>query len=201
MAHVFDDIIVATDHKSVAFMAGKEGIKATMTGDHSNGSERVFAVASDLGLSASDVVVNVQADEPCLMAADLAALCRHMALRPRCQCATLAHRLPLIQSDDRNRVKVAVDLDKRALYFSRALIPSGDDSFLIHIGVYAYHYATLQLMQELSPTPNEIGENLEQLRLLDNGIGVDILKTQSSYHAVDVPGDVGKVEVILLSRQ
>ena len=199
-SNTFDAVRVATDCIRVSDVCDHYGVDSIMTKQvHTSGSSRVYEVAKELGLSAPDVVVNIQADEPCILSDDIAALCLYMEQHPRCQCATLAARSLSIQND--NRVKVAIDLDGRALYFSRAAIPYGAETRLVHVGIYAYRYSALELMQSLAPSPNEMAENLEQLRLLDNGVEIDIVEIQSIYHAVDVPQDVDRVEEILSGRQ
>ena len=199
-SNAFDTVRVATDSVRVSDTCSRYGIESILTKqEHISGSSRVLEAVRDMGLSGNDIVVNIQADEPCLLSSDIAALCLHMDNRPRCLCATIAFRSLPIQ--DANRVKVAIDLNHRALYFSRAAIPYGSQYQLVHVGVYVYRYSTLALMQALKPSPNEQDEGLEQLRLLDNGIWIDIVETQSIYHAVDVPEDVLQVEAILKSRQ
>ncbi|HLD30154.1 MAG TPA: 3-deoxy-manno-octulosonate cytidylyltransferase, partial [bacterium] len=111
---------------------------------------------------------------------------------------------PAEKDDCRNPdvVKTVMDIRGRALYFSRAPIPFLKEkrSQLIlckHIGIYAFRFPALKAFVFLKPSPLEKTEKLEQLRLLENGIGIKLVKTKLRLQAVDTPEDIKKVEKIL----
>ena len=202
-------IIVATDHADIAAACAAHGIEACMTrADHSSGTDRIAEVAHTLGLAPDTVVVNLQGDEPLIDPALLAACAARIA--PDVPMATCAH--PLSGAEDAfnpNVVKVVLDKQGRALYFSRATIPWHRDGFardraslppgyvpLRHIGLYAYSNAFLQEYPQLEASPLEAIEALEQLRVLWHGIPIAVHVTLDAPHAgVDTPEDLARVRL------
>lgn len=200
-------IIVATDHPDIAAACAAHGIEACMTrADHQSGSDRIAEVAHKIGLAPDAVVVNLQGDEP-LIDPQLLAACaaRISATVPM---ATCAH--PIADAADvfnPNVVKVVLDKNGRALYFSRAAIPWHRDAFaqsrdrlplayapLRHIGLYAYNNAFLQAYPKLEASPLEQVEALEQLRVLWHGFPIAVHVTDSAPQAgVDTPEDLARV--------
>lgn len=191
---------VATDSERVGDAVRAAGGTPVMTrADHPSGLDRVAEAASllrkDLDPDPDSVVLNVQGDEPFLNPAGLDHLVR-LFDRPEVRMATLA--APFAPDDDprdSNRVKVVTDRMGRALYFSRAPIPHGagpDLPPLLHVGIYAYRFATLRELAALPPCPLEIGERLEQLRALWNGIEIHV--AVGDYHSIgiDTPEDLAR---------
>jgi len=206
-------IIVATDHADIAAACAAHGIEACMTrADHPSGTDRIAEVAHTLGLAPDAVVVNLQGDEPLIDPALLAACAARIA--PDVPMATCAH--PLADAADAfnpNVVKVVLDKQGRALYFSRATIPWHRDGFaasreqlpagyvpLRHIGLYAYSNAFLQRYPQLEPSPLESIEALEQLRVLWHGVPIAVHVTEAAPHAgVDTPADLERVRLFYAS--
>jgi len=206
-------IIVATDHADIAAACAAHGIEACMTrADHPSGTDRIAEVAHTLGLAPDAVVVNLQGDEPLIDPALLAACAARIA--PDVPMATCAH--PLADAADAfnpNVVKVVLDKQGRALYFSRATIPWHRDGFaatreqlpagyipLRHIGLYAYSNAFLQRYPQLEPSPLESIEALEQLRVLWHGVPIAVHVTEAAPHAgVDTPSDLERVRLFYAS--
>ncbi|UTY55812.1 3-deoxy-manno-octulosonate cytidylyltransferase [Massilia sp. erpn] len=203
-------IIVATDHEAIRAACEEHGVEVCMTrADHPSGTDRIAEVAAALNLPADAVVVNLQGDEPLidpqLLSAAAARIGAHVPM------ATCAH--PLHDAADAfnpNVVKVVLDKQERALYFSRATIPWHRDAFaagrthadalpagyvpLRHIGLYAYRNDFLQAYPKLEASPLESIEALEQLRVLWHGHPIAVHVTASAPAAgVDTPEDLERV--------
>ena len=180
--------------------------------DHPSGTDRIAEVARKLALGPDEVVVNLQGDEPLIDPALLAASAALVG--PGVPMATCAH--PLNERDDvfnPNVVKVVLDKQGRALYFSRATIPWHRDAFakstavlppgyapLRHIGLYAYSAAFLQVYPGLEPAPLEQVEALEQLRVLWHGYPIAVHVTPDAPGAgVDTPEDLERVRACFQS--
>jgi 3-deoxy-manno-octulosonate cytidylyltransferase (CMP-KDO synthetase) len=204
-------IIVATDHADIAAACAAHGIEVCMTrADHPSGTDRIAEVARTLPLDA--VVVNLQGDEPLIDPSLLAACASRIS--PEVPMATCAHPIDSVQDAfNPNVVKVVLDKNGRALYFSRATIPWHRDGFaksrealpsgyapLRHIGLYAYSNAFLQAYPQLEPAPLETIEALEQLRVLWHGFPIAVHVTAQAPHAgVDTPEDLERVRLFYAS--
>jgi 3-deoxy-manno-octulosonate cytidylyltransferase (CMP-KDO synthetase) len=105
-------------------------------------------------------------------------------------------RLGQTKADDPNRVKVVVDRNGHALYFSRSRIPSRGTSFL-HIGLYAYRVRFLKQFTKLEPTPLEQAERLEQLRALEHGFRIRVVEVESESWGIDTPEDLERYLAII----
>jgi 3-deoxy-manno-octulosonate cytidylyltransferase (CMP-KDO synthetase) len=201
-------VIVATDHADIAAACQAHGIEAQMTrADHPSGTDRIAEVAAARGLAADAVVVNVQGDEPLIEPSLIAATAS--LIRSGVPMATAAH--PIDQASEvfnPNCVKVVLNKESQALYFSRATIPWHRDGFaqsqqslpagyqpLRHIGLYAYQNAFLQQYSSLAPSPIEQIEALEQLRVLWHGLPIAVHVTAAIPAAgVDTPEDLARVQ-------
>jgi 3-deoxy-manno-octulosonate cytidylyltransferase (CMP-KDO synthetase) len=191
-------VYVATDSKRIADAVTEAGGEVILTSPaHPTGLDRV-AEATRLLREAPDqdpesVVLNVQGDEPFVSRAGLVALIGLFA-KPEVRMATLAAPFDsLAQVVDPNRVKVLLDRNGRALYFSRAPIPSGygpDAEPLHHVGVYGYRRQTLLDLAALGPAPIERAERLEQLRALWNGIPIHVAVGDYCSIGIDTPEDL-----------
>ena len=172
-------VVVATDDRRIFDAVTPLG-EAVMTDPaHASGSDRVAEVARNTSF---DVVVNVQGDLPLLEPSWIDLLIARIEQDADIGIATLA--VPVRSSEEYNdpaAVKVVTDSAGRALYFSRAPIPhhrdrSGDfDGALHHVGIYAYRRDALRIFSTLAPTRLEQAEKLEQLRALENGIGIGVV--------------------------
>lgn len=201
------DIIVATDDQSIVDACEKDAVKAVLTRkDHLSGTDRIAEVASKMKWSASDVVVNVQGDEPLIDPELISATA--MLVSETVPMATAAHRME--QPDEifnPNFVKVVLDRFGKALYFSRAAIPWYRDGYskpdktfpdpftaLRHIGLYAFRNDFLQTYSSLSISPIEQIESLEQLRVLWHGYSIAVHVTEKIPEAgVDTAEDLERV--------
>lgn len=196
------DVWVATDSEEVVRAVTGAGGQALLTSaGHLSGLDRVAEAARllsdspDADRDPEAVFVNIQGDEPFVSPQGLDHLVRLME-RPEVRMASLA--APFLDRHDvkdPNRVKVVVDREGRALYFSRAPIPSGYGPAsipLLHIGVYAYRRRTLSELAALPPAPLETAERLEQLRALWNGIQIHIAVGEYQSTGIDTPDDLAR---------
>jgi len=203
-AGCFDDVIVATDDERIARAAAAAGARPVITGECRSGTDRVAAAVRD---EPAAVVLNVQGDEPALPPANLRLLAEYLRANPRTAMATLALPGTGADLDNPNVVKVVCALDGRALYFSRAPIPSPrarvDGTVLRHVGLYGFQKKALLEFASWPETDLERVEALEQLRALAHGMSLHVLPAAADSVAVDVPGDVPRAEaaLIALTRQ
>jgi len=189
-------VVIATDDARIEAVARGFGADVQMTAaTHASGTDRIAEVARSRGWAASDVVVNLQGDEPLMPHALVDQVAQLLLDHPGDDMATLA--APLNDAGafaDRNVVKLVADGEGRALYFSRAPIPCDrDDKAGVpsgarrHIGLYAYRAGALQRLAALPPAPLELLEKLEQLRALEHGHAIAIIQTQVRHHGIDTP--------------
>lgn len=181
------DVLIATDDAAIAAAAVSFGAVARMTSAaHASGTDRLAELAAIERWPETDIVVNVQGDEPLIPPA----IIRQVAalLDSDAAIATLATPVEsLAEFLDPNAVKVVADAKGRALYFSRAPLPwnrdgapAGTSSQRMfagarrHIGIYAYRVGALRRLASLAPTPLEKAEKLEQLRALENGLVIRV---------------------------
>ncbi|MEI8039908.1 MAG: 3-deoxy-manno-octulosonate cytidylyltransferase [Verrucomicrobiota bacterium] len=199
------DVIVATDDARIRD-AVQGFCRVEMTAPtHPSGSDRIAEVASRC---ACDAIVNIQGDEPLIDPSVIDAVARALAAAEMSTAATPI-RSPE-EYDSPNVVKVVVSAGGQALYFSRRTIPylrdaaSGSVSeqlaafpFLKHLGIYGYRRETLLRLVRFLVSPLEAAEKLEQLRALENGIPIAVVRVDYDSVGVDVPADVERVERIL----
>ena len=199
-AKLIDKAIVATDDERI-FNAVKEyGGEAMMTrADHPTGTDRLAEVANNF--SDVDVIVNVQGDEPLIEPSLIDDLIRLFNEDPNLQMATVSTELKEeSEINNPNNVKVISDLNGYALYFSRSVIPyprnAGKSKVYKHIGIYAYRRDFLLKYAKMSPTPLEQSESLEQLRALENGYKIKVLRSDNQFIGVDTEEDLKLVNEI-----
>lgn len=189
-------VVVATDHERVATALKAFGTAVVMTdAAHPNGTSRLAEAAGALGLRDDEIVVNAQGDEPemagAVIDAAVAALTRHESAGV--VVGTVATGFaPGIDWRNPNLVKVVRSTSGRALYFSRAAIPADRDGRsepdarpLRHIGVYAYRVGFLKRYVTMASTPLERSEQLEQLRVLEHGLGIGVDVVDAAPEGID----------------
>lgn len=187
------DVLIATDDPAIAAAASAFGATARMTSAaHASGTDRIAELAVIERWPDSDIVVNVQGDEPLIPPALIRQVAALLEADPEAAIATLTTPVEsLPQFLDPNAVKVVADAKGRALYFSRAPIPwtrEGAPSALAsqrvfagarrHIGMYAYRVGALRRLASLAPTALEQTEKLEQLRALEHGFLIRVADAQ-----------------------
>ena len=204
-------VVVAADDARIVAACTANGVDALLTrGDHATGSDRLAEACSLLGLDGSDLVVNVQGDEPLLDPQMIDACAALLARQADCVMSTAAHAIDSVDEfDNPNVVKVVVDAAGRALYFSRAPIPWWRDARaagsaalpspapLRHIGLYAYQAGFLRRFPQLAISPLEQIEALEQLRVLWHGERIAVHVSDSRPGpGVDTPEDLARVRAL-----
>ena len=189
-----DGVVVATDDDRIRLAVEAFGGVVRMTGStHRTGTDRVAEVAASLEC---DIVVNVQGDLPLIEPDMIAQVIAPLDRDPGVEMSTL--RQPIVHASDRSSphiVKVVVDRNGDALYFSRSPIPflRGEGTSCKHIGLYAYRRTFLLALSSLPPTPLEVAESLEQLRALEHGFRIRTVETQYESIEVDTPEDLERV--------
>jgi len=204
-ARSLSEVIVATDDERIRAVAEKFCRVEMTRSDHPSGSDRIAEVAQRCEC---DAVVNVQGDEPLIDPAVIDAVAAALQQHEMSTAATLIRQAD--EYDNPNVVKVVVSLAGRALYFSRRTIPYLRDAacrsereqlaafpFLKHLGIYGYRRETLLRLVNFRVSPLEQAERLEQLRALENGIEIGVVKVEYDSVGVDVPEDVARVEALL----
>ena len=198
-------VLVATDDERVAEAVAAFGgdVRMTSAGHHS-GLDRLAEVAGTL---TSEIIVNVQGDEPLVDPVLIDAVVEALAA-PSVDIATA--RCPITMPDelgDPNAVKVVADRAGDALYFSREPIPHRRDDGagtevlgFRHVGLYAYRRSCLLELARVEPTPLERSERLEQLRALESGFRIRTVETTSAAAGVDTPADLRRVRQVFASR-
>jgi 3-deoxy-manno-octulosonate cytidylyltransferase (CMP-KDO synthetase) len=196
-----DQVLVATDDERIADAVRRFGGAVRMTrSDHATGTDRLAEVAQTLN---ADIIVNVQGDEPLIAAASIETAVEPLRSRPDLVMSTLRERLHDRESvADPNNVKVVVDRDNFALYFSRHAIPFRRDGdvpviWWRHIGLYVYRREFLLKYAELTPTPLSQAEALEQLRALEHGYRIYVPETPHPALGVDTPEDLERVRALM----
>jgi 3-deoxy-manno-octulosonate cytidylyltransferase (CMP-KDO synthetase) len=204
-AKSLSEVIVATDDERIASVA-KVFCRVELTrADHPSGSDRIAEVA---GRIPCDAIVNIQGDEPLIDPAVIDAVAGALAKSEMSTAATLIKNPA--EYDNPNVVKVVVNAGGHALYFSRRTIPYLREAasrpvneqlaafpFLKHLGIYGFRRETLLRLVTFPMSPLENAEKLEQLRALDHGIQIAVVKVNYDSVGVDMPEDVAKVEAIL----
>jgi len=176
-------VVIATDDERIVSAAGTFGAKVVMTSpDHQSGSDRIAECATVLAWPDDHLVVNLQGDEPMMPPACLDQVAALLDQRPDCEVASLYWPIDeAAEVQNPNAVKVVTDSMDRALYFSRSPIPyarsfasiseamAGGVVWKRHLGLYAYRLAALRRYTSCAPTPLEMSERLEQLRIMEQG--------------------------------
>ena len=200
----FSGVFVATDHDKVTDCVRKFGGGLLKTSPHHRcGMDRVGEASEKLSLSSGDLIVNVQGDEPLISPRALQNLIDFFCKEDSVQMASLAYPSTNREEfQDSNIVKVIVDKNDFALYFSRSPIPYWKEKtqefiFLKHLGIYGYRMEFLQKITRLNPSFLEKREKLEQLRVLENGYRIKILKSMEDSMSVNNEEDLKKVEELL----
>eukprot|EP00753_Platysulcus_tardus_P008648 PLAT1615.2.p1 GENE.PLAT1615.2~~PLAT1615.2.p1 ORF type:complete len:280 (-),score=116.50 PLAT1615.2:777-1616(-) len=214
-ASLLDEVVVATDDERIFDCVRGFGGQVVMTReDCPTGTDRVgeaLELLKEEALGAAlarewDVVVNIQGDEPMVEPAAIDAVVRVLNESEDAVMGTLA--APLTDealARSASVVKTVLDSEGYALYFSRGLIPSsktGDfcpekHTYLRHIGLYSFRSAFLPRYCALQPTPLQLAEDLEQLKVLENGLRIKVAIVEDSSHGVDTPEQLAALESAL----
>ena len=222
------EVVIATDFEKIMQAAAEHNIKAVMTRiDHQSGTDRIAEVAQQLGWADDEIVVNVQGDEPLIDPKLIQEVAAHLAKSKDAVMATACHAIHDEASFlNPNIVKVVMDVNGNALYFSRAPIPYPRDEIqpqglspqnipaeagysyvktniqaYRHIGIYAYRVGFLKQYANLAVTELEKIESLEQLRVLHHGYKIGVTITQNApASGVDTQEDLDYVRNVFKDR-
>lgn len=207
-ATTLDEVIVATDDERIAAAVQQYGGRAVMTpSELPSGTDRIAVAAGDF--ADDDILVNIQGDEPLIDPKLIDELVAKLKGDERWSMATAV--TPIKSTADlaaKTVVKVVLDRDDGAMYFSRAPIPCDRDNeadlasglYVRHLGIYAYRGAFLRKYVAEKPCAVEMTEKLEQLRALWMGAKIAVVKTDDEGIGVDTPEDAKRVEKILHER-
>ncbi|WP_432459217.1 3-deoxy-manno-octulosonate cytidylyltransferase [Agarivorans sp. QJM3NY_25] len=198
-------VVIATDDQRIVDVAKSFQAEVVLTAQsHESGTERLAEVCQRLAFAADTIVVNVQGDEPMIPPKVIAQVAGLLEDAPAVKMASLS--VPILEDTDihdPNVVKVVCDKDNHALYFSRAPIPFERDGqwqadlYSRHIGIYAYRAHFVDEYIQLSPSPLEKMEKLEQLRVLWHGYKIKMARAlETPAHGVDTPEDLEKVRAL-----
>lgn len=195
LAKLPDIVIVATDNEKIESEVKSFGGRVMMTSpDHPTGTDRLAEVAASL--PDYDIVVNVQGDEPFINPDVIDSLAKMLAERDDLDMTTAAASLKEDEYDDPSAVKVVVNQKGEALYFSRSLIPYPRNEFSVpplkHVGIYAYRRDFLLAYAGMKQTPLEKTESLEQLRALEMGYKIGVIRIDSEDIGIDTEEDLKK---------
>ncbi len=210
VSRAIGNALVATDDERILKHVESFGGKAVMTGSHHrSGTDRCWEAYMKNGGN-EDIIINVQGDEPFIQPEQIEAIMQCFDDEST-EIATLVK--PFEQEgcyadlENPNKVKVVTDANMNALYFSRSVIPylRGVDKelwpsrhqFYTHLGMYAYRAEVLRRVTQLSLSPLELSESLEQLRWLENGIRIKLGITPHSSIGIDTPEDLERAEQFL----
>jgi 3-deoxy-manno-octulosonate cytidylyltransferase (CMP-KDO synthetase) len=210
LAEKITRVIVATDDERILEVVAAFGGEAVITrAEHRSGTERVAEVAAGAIWDEKEIFVNVQGDEPLIEPGAIDAVVMAVESDPGVAVATLA--VPISRPEDimdPNVVKVVLDFDGNALYFSRAPIPWVRDRHpsirvrhLKHLGLYGYRRDALLDFPTLPLGDLERLEQLEQLRWMENGYKIRVAETPHDSVSVDVPEDVTRVEQMIRNSE
>lgn len=203
---------VATDDSRIHEVVMAAGHNCLMTSPaHASGTDRLAEVALQLKLPDDAIIVNVQGDEPLMPVELICETAGALAKHSQAHIATACHRIHDRDSHfNPNIVKVVLDRDGLAQYFSRAPIPYARDAYMAdgampvdlpvyrHIGIYAYRASFLKIYNGLTPAPTETFEALEQLRAMWHGYRIAVTVTDNAPAAgVDTPEDLQRVRHLL----
>jgi 3-deoxy-manno-octulosonate cytidylyltransferase (CMP-KDO synthetase) len=194
---------VATDDERIARAVREHGFSVVMTrADHASGTDRLAEAAQALRLADGEIVVNVQGDEPLIAPALIRAVAERLRTERRASMATACHALhDAAQAASPHVVKVVLDAQGYALYFSRSRIPYPRESEATcyrHAGIYAYRAGFLRQFATLAPAPPEQAEALEQLRALWHGHRIAVMVSDAEIPpGVDTPEDLDAVRKML----
>lgn len=209
-------VVVATDDERVRAVCAAAGVEARLTASrHASGSDRIAEVSAQLGWDESEIVVNLQGDEPLMPAAAIRQVAALLDGREQMDLATLCTPIHSLEEFlNPNAVKLVMDRQGQALYFSRAPIPWNREGAaaglasqqrwqgaLRHLGLYAYRVGALRKLAATPPCELEQLEKLEQLRALWLGmrIAVDVAR-EAPGPGVDTQADLDRVAAVLRGR-
>ncbi|MCD6190658.1 MAG: 3-deoxy-manno-octulosonate cytidylyltransferase [Sulfurimonas sp.] len=201
-----DRVVVAADDEKIIAICKEYGVEAMLTSTtHKSGTDRIHECATILNLDDDEIIINVQADEPFIEPEVVQALMgRLKELQSDSEPFIMGSCYNAINAEaaeDPNLVKVVLDSDNNAIYFSRSLIPynrSGRANYFGHIGIYGFSKKSLKEFCNLDDAPIEDIEGLEQLRAIHHQKKITMLKVASTGFGIDTKEDLERAIEIFL---
>jgi 3-deoxy-manno-octulosonate cytidylyltransferase (CMP-KDO synthetase) len=201
-SQILDQLIIAVDDPRVLKCVEEFGGKAVMTGaDHPSGTDRIAEAVEKIQ---TDIVVNIQGDQPLIDPGMIDEAVQPLLEDRTVLISTIKTKISEEEFSDPAVVKVVVDENDFALYFSRSLIPYPRDKVAVnvyeHVGLYVYRKDFLLMISKMPQSYLEKIEMLEQLRVLERGYKIKVVETKSKHAAgvsVDTPEDIARVEKFL----
>jgi len=195
-----DKVVIATDSKEVVNIADKYGYKAIITSDkHKSGTDRINEAVSKLDVSDDEIVINVQADEPFIEPQVVQKVYNRVKEAQKkdeeFMMVSCYKEIDNFHADDPNLVKVVLDHNKKAIYFSRSKIPYNRGeikSYFGHLGIYGFTKKSLSEFCSLPPAPLEDIEKLEQLRALYHDKKILMVEVETQSFGIDTLHDLEK---------
>lgn len=186
-------IFVATDSEEIYSLVTKRGCSAIMTStDCPRGSDRVFEAFKSLpNCDKIKYIVNVQGDMPFIDGSVILDIIKGLK-DGQFDIMTSVVKVGMDVAASESNVKVVVDNNNKALYFSRSVIPHGAEEFLYHVGIYGFKTPILEKFVSLEQSRGEKIEQLEQLRALDNGMSIGVCYSNEVPISVDTQEDLAK---------
>jgi 3-deoxy-manno-octulosonate cytidylyltransferase (CMP-KDO synthetase) len=205
VAHL-DRVVVAADDEAIIEICEAHGVEAMLTSTtHKSGTDRISECANILKLDDNEIIINVQADEPFIEPEVVESLINKLKeLQKKDEpfiMGSCYNAINAESAEDPNLVKVVLDNDNNAVYFSRSLIPynrSGRANYFGHIGIYGFSKKSLKEFCNLSDAPIEDIEGLEQLRAIYHQKNITMLKVSSTGFGIDTPQDLARAIEIFL---
>jgi len=195
-----DNVVIATDSQEVIAIAKEHGIDAVLTSEsHQSGTDRIYEAAQKLQLDEDEIIINVQGDEPFIeidVVQGIYNLTQKNKHNERIMMNSCYKTISNPEADDPNIVKVVIDSENIALYFSRAKVPYPRDhhfdAYKGHLGIYGFTVKSLRNFCMLAPAPLEDIEKLEQLRALYHGYEIAMIEVNTESFGIDTPEDLEK---------
>jgi len=205
-------VIVATDDERIAKVCVKFNAEVCLTSvEHLTGTDRLSEVTQKLNYAQDEIIVNAQGDQPLISPENINQVARNLMMNPQINMSTLCERIYDHQDlINPSYVKVVIDKNNCALYFSRSLIPYTKNSdeinlheqhYYKHMGLYAYRVNVIQQFVNWAPSECELSESLEQLRFLSNGekIHIDIAAKPALFE-INTQEDLDKVRELFRKK-
>jgi len=198
IAKQVDDVVIASDSKEVIDICEKYGFKAVLTDkSHKSGSDRIKEASDILGLSKDEIIINMQGDEPFLEPEILENVKKELEKMKNIDFAMVScyKEINELDAEDPNLVKVVIDHNSYAIYFSRSKIPYNRDNvkhtYKGHIGIYGFLKKSLDEFVTMKGHLEHI-EKLEQLRVIENGKKIKMIKVNTKSFGIDTLDDLKK---------
>lgn len=201
-ARLLNEVLVATDDKRIFDAVINFGGNVVMTSKkHKSGTDRIGEAVKNIKCN---TVVNIQGDEPMIAPDNIDKAIKPLIQDKGINVSTLCIRISdKKEISNPNVVKVVLDSNSNALYFSRSVIPYKRDNsnteYYKHIGLYVYRKDYLKKLIKMKPSKLELTEKLEQLRVLESGEKIRVIKTKTDSHSVDTLADLQKIRKLIKS--